>query len=81
MTIAIQREAAEFLYQQVISMIQEMQSAGTLRPGEKLPSLRGLSHKLKVSIPTVRQAYAELELQGVIEARPKSGYFLRIKPQ
>jgi len=58
-------------------MIREMQCSATLRPGDKLTSLRSFSHKLKVSIPTVRQAYAELERQGVIEARPKSGYFLK----
>ena len=77
MSIAIQRDNNEFLYEQVIAMIREMQCAATLRPGDKLPSLRSFSQKLKVSIPTVRQAYAELERQGVIEARPKSGYFLK----
>ena len=80
MSIAIQREATEFLYQQVINIVQEMQNADTLRPGDKLPSLRGLSQKLNISIPTVRQAYTELERQGLIEARPKSGYFLRVDP-
>ena len=77
MSLAIQRDKNQFLYQQVINIIRQMESANTLRPGDKLPSLRGLSAKLAVSIPTVKQAYAELELQGVIEARPKSGYFLR----
>ena len=76
MAIKIQRDDSEFLYQQVINMVREMHDSGVLRVGEKLPSLRSLSCKLKVSIPTVRQAYAELELQGLIEARPKSGYFM-----
>ena len=80
MSIAIQRENTEFLYQQVIAIIREMQSSGTLRPGDRLPSLRALSRKLSVSIPTVRQAYVELERLDVIEARPKSGYFLRVEP-
>ncbi len=79
MTIAIQRDDSEFLYKQVINMVREMQSSGAVRAGEKLPSLRSLSQKLKVSIPTVRQAYAELELQGIIEARPKSGYFMNLQ--
>ena len=78
MTLAIQRDNKQFLYQQVISMISEMQLVGSLRPGDKLPSLRTLSKNLKVSIPTVRQAYTELERQGTIEARPKSGYFLKV---
>jgi len=77
MANSIRREDPPFLYQQVITMIREMQAAAVLRPGDKLPSLRGLSHKLQVSIPTVRHAYAELERQELIEARPKSGYFLR----
>ncbi len=76
MSKAIERESTEFLYHQVIIMVKEMEKSGALRVGDKLPSLRGLSDKLQVSIPTVRQAYLELERQGVIEARPKSGYFL-----
>lgn len=79
MSIAIQRSDSDFLYQQVINIVREMQSSGSLRAGERLPSLRGLSQKLSVSIPTIRQAYAELERQGVIEARPKSGYFMSVQ--
>ena len=77
MSLTIQREKREFLYEQVIAMIRHMEQANTLRPGDKLPSLRSLSEKLKISIPTVKQAYGELERQGLIEARPKSGYFLK----
>ena len=77
MTIAIQRDKSEFLYLQVVAMIRQMQKSNTLRPGDRLPSLRGLSEKLAVSIPTIKQAYAELERQGVITAKPKSGYYLQ----
>jgi DNA-binding transcriptional MocR family regulator len=69
-----------YLYQQVISLIRQMHENGTLRPGEKLPSLRGLASKLNMSVPTVKQAYIELEQQGLIYARPKSGYFLKSSP-
>lgn len=79
MSISIQRENNEFLYHQVVSMVLEMQRSGSLRAGDKLPSLRGLSKKLEVSVPTVRQAYIELERQGVVSAKPKSGYFLKAK--
>jgi DNA-binding transcriptional MocR family regulator len=77
MSLIIQRTQSDFLYQQVINIIREMQGSNTLRPGDRLPSLRGLSEKLSVSIATVKQAYSELERQGLIEARPKSGYFLK----
>ncbi|MCC2615291.1 PLP-dependent aminotransferase family protein [Aestuariibacter halophilus] len=68
-----------YLYQRVITLIRAMHSDGRLRPGDKLPSLRSLSQSLAVSVPTIKQAYLELERQGVIEARPQSGYYL--KPQ
>lgn len=77
--IAVDKDASEFLYLQVVDLISEQIDKGTLRPGDRLPSLRRLSSKLEVSIPTVRQAYLELERQGRIEARPKSGYFVHPK--
>ncbi|WP_444997632.1 aminotransferase-like domain-containing protein [Aliikangiella sp. IMCC44359] len=73
----IQKNGQQFLYQQVIELIDTMQETGSLRPGDKLPSLRKLSYQLSVSIPTVKQAYVELERLGKVDARPKSGYFLR----
>ena len=73
---AISKQSGEFLYQQVIDLIQQMQRTGTLKAGDKLPSLRKLSSRLAVSVPTVKQAYMELERQGTIAARPQSGYYL-----
>ncbi len=58
-------------------MILNMQEANTLRPGDKLPSLRQLSQQLDLSIPTIKLAYEELEKQSIIEAKPKSGYFMK----
>ncbi|TQV76565.1 PLP-dependent aminotransferase family protein [Aliikangiella marina] len=77
MSTVISKSGEQFLYQQVIELIGAMQESGTLNPGDKLPSLRKLSAQLSVSIPTVKQAYIELERLGKVEARPKSGYFLR----
>jgi DNA-binding transcriptional MocR family regulator len=50
---------------------------GTLRPGQRIPSVRKLSQQLKVSVSTVLQAYRLLEDQGRIEAKPQSGYYVR----
>jgi DNA-binding transcriptional MocR family regulator len=77
MMLAVDKSTDEFLYLQVVDLISGQVNNGTLRAGDRLPSLRGLSSKLQVSIPTVRQAYLELEKQGRIEARPKSGYFVQ----
>lgn len=49
---------------------------GAYKCGEKLPSLRDLAVSLKVSLNTVRDAYARLEEQRYIQAVPQSGYFV-----
>ncbi|MFT5675945.1 MAG: DNA-binding transcriptional MocR family regulator [Paraglaciecola sp.] len=66
-----------YLYRQVISLVRQMHLNGTIQAGEKLPSLRSLATKLSISVPTVKQAYIELEQQGLIYAREKSGYYLK----
>ena len=48
-----------------------------MRPGERLPSIRQTCRTHAVSPVTVTQAYYLLESRGLIEARPKSGYFVR----
>ena len=73
----VEKQNDTFLYRQVISIVREMQSDGRIKAGEKLPSLRSLANKLSVSVPTIKQAYFELEHQGLIVARPQSGYYLK----
>jgi DNA-binding transcriptional MocR family regulator len=68
------------LYHQVADHIHEMVRAGTLRAGERVPSVRRLSQQRKVSVSTVLQAYQKLEDIGVIEARPQSGYYVKRLP-
>ena len=75
--LAVDKQASEFLYRQVIDLITENMDLGTLRPGDRLPSLRRMSRQIGVSIPTVRQAYVELERQRKVESRPQSGFYVR----
>jgi DNA-binding transcriptional regulator YhcF (GntR family) len=56
--LALDKSTNEFLYLQVVDLITEQVNNGTLRPGDRLPSLRGLSGKLQVSIPTVASSVA-----------------------
>lgn len=51
--------------------------AGTLSPGDALPSIRALSASLLVSAITVRKAYDELEASGVIARERGRGTFVR----
>jgi len=75
--LAIDKCDGQFLYSQVIDLIKENIGSGILRPGDRLPSLRRMSRTAGVSVPTVRQAYIELERQRRVESRPQSGFYVR----
>jgi len=75
----LEKCSSGFLYQQVIEFVEKQAENGVFRAGDKLPSLRKLSKQLAISVPTVKQAYVELERQGAIYARPQSGYYLKAK--
>src|SRR5260221_14024240 len=74
---AAQLQCKESFYKQIALRISELIEHGTLRPGERVPSVRRCSEQQKVSIATVMQAYRLLENRGIIEARPQSGYYVR----
>lgn len=65
------------LYKRLARHISEAIELGTLRPGDRLPSVRSLSLQHKVSLSTALQTYRHLENHALIEARPKSGYFVK----
>ncbi|OJJ16596.1 hypothetical protein BKI52_32290 [marine bacterium AO1-C] len=69
----------EFLYQQLADNLQQHILQKNLLPGSKLPSVRTLSQQYQVSPSTVFSAYYYLESLGLIEAKPKSGYYVRRK--
>ncbi len=73
----VDKQAETYLYRQVIDLITENMESGTLLPGDRLPSLRKMSKTAGVSVPTVRQAYIELERRRRVESRPKSGFYVR----
>jgi len=66
-----------FRYAALADEIQDNILKGVFTPGEKLPSLRKLHNQLGLSVSTVHQAYIELEKRGRIEAREKSGFYVR----
>ena len=78
--LAIDKESSDYLYRQVIDLITDNIDSGALRPGDRLPSLRRMSNRISVSVPTVRQAYIELERQRRVESRPQSGFYVRSLP-
>jgi DNA-binding transcriptional MocR family regulator len=65
------------LYQRIAHQISGLIEGGTLRPGDRVPSVRRLVVQQSVSPATIIQAYHLLENRGYIEARPKSGFYVR----
>ena len=68
------------LYVQLYEIIRGRILRGDMKAGERLPSLRDLSKQLSVSITTCAGAYDQLILEGYLEARPGSGYYVREIP-
>jgi DNA-binding transcriptional MocR family regulator len=50
--------------------------SGTLRPGDRLPSVRQAAASRQVNPSTVFQAYYLLEARGLVRVRARSGYFV-----
>lgn len=64
------------VYLQLVDQVKAASASGALRVGEALPSIRPLAEELKVNRNTVAKAYAELEVQGIIETRAGKGCFV-----
>ena len=71
--------SAGLLYEKVAGKISKLIRDGVLRPGERIPSVRRASQQHRVSVTTAVQAYLALENRGLIEARPKSGFYVRYR--
>ncbi len=62
--------------QAIARQLQEMIRSGELKPGEKFPSQRVLSERLKVSRPSLREALLTLETLGLVRTLPARGTFV-----
>ena len=75
-TIALDRDAASPLYEQLYSHIARQIRGGQLVENERLPSKKALAAHLSISANTVETAYAMLCQEGYIVSRPRSGYYV-----
>ena len=64
------------LYLKLADSLEDQIKHNILKPGDKLPSLRTVSHEKGISLNSVQKAYYELERRGLIDPQPKSGYFV-----
>lgn len=63
-------------YERHADAIAQLIHSGALRPGDRVPSVREASRTRGISPSTVFEAYYLLEAQGLIHARPRSGYYV-----
>lgn len=66
-------------YQRVIQVIKRQIESGILKPGAQVPSIRSMSLQTGYSAVTVHHAYIELESEGILRARPRSGFYVTEK--
>ena len=64
------------IYTQIVEGFRQQITAGILRQGEKLPSVRELAAELTINPNTIQRAYRELEKGGWIASVAGKGSFV-----
>jgi GntR family transcriptional regulator len=65
------------VYKQIVNRICSALVSGSLKEGDRLPTIRSLHQQLAVNPNTVAKAYRELEIKGVIATERGSGSFVK----
>lgn len=69
-------DGPKFLYVQLADTVAAQIAGGVYPAGSRVPSIRRLQAQHGVSLTTAVEACRLLEARGLVEARPKSGYFV-----
>jgi GntR family transcriptional regulator len=77
MLSSIDLQSSVAVYLQIENHIQFAITAGRLKAGDQLPSVRELSERLEVNPNTVAKAYRDLEVMGLLYTRRGKGVFVR----
>ena len=64
------------IYIQLVEKMKIQIISGTIKPGEKLPSVRELAITARVNPNTIQKALAELEEEGLIYTERTTGKFV-----
>jgi DNA-binding transcriptional MocR family regulator len=63
-------------YESLVADLGRRIRSGELHPGDRLPSVRALYRNRGLSRTTVLRAYESLEMSGLVESRPRDGFFV-----
>jgi GntR family transcriptional regulator len=80
MFIRLESSSAVPIYRQIVDQIGYQIANGTLRGGDRLPSVRELARRLPVNQNTVLKAYILLEEDGLISRKQGDGTFVADTP-
>ena len=76
----IRRNADTFPHYLALANALEIQvRANVFRPGDRLPSVRSLCRDHRLSLETVLHSLRVLEDRGLVEARPRSGFYIKLR--
>jgi len=64
------------VYRQIVDQVRGAIAAGSLTPGDQLPTVRQLAVDLEINPNTVVRAYRELEYDGLLETHQGTGTFI-----
>lgn len=64
------------IYMQIAEQMKTEILEGKLKPGEYLPSIRGLAKELRISVITTMKAYEQLESEGLVTAIQGKGFLV-----
>jgi len=63
-------------YLQIVHQVRQALRLGLLRKGDRLPTIKAVVGELAINPNTVLKAYRELELEGLVQAKPGAGTFV-----
>ncbi|MEN8166410.1 MAG: PLP-dependent aminotransferase family protein [Pseudomonadota bacterium] len=70
----------DYLYEKLASEVAHQIEQGIFRAGDRLPGVRVFSRQRDTSVATAVAVYRRLEDDGYVEARARSGFFVRSRP-
>jgi len=76
MIIRINSAGETPVYAQIVQQVKFAIASGTLRSGERLPSVRELATQLRINPNTVARAYRDLEYEDLVQTEKGRGVFV-----
>ena len=76
MRIRVETSSGMPITRQIAAQIRAQCASGTLRPGERLPSVRALAAELAVNQNTILRVYERLTAEGLLQRRHGDGTFV-----